>query len=334
MDIWRLAKPRLKTPLISTSNEPALEQLCSALPVFGDLGLEIRLAPGEQPIDVCQQYDGPRFAGALAMATDASTPSRCIRTIAQGWERMDDPLRETIHKVWLEFDASVDDDNRVADPGIFIELKNGCQLSASQWQTVLGELLEAPAARETLKRQWCLGGQATGKIAIAGAMPSRTPFECKTNRRIQPVEMSQLTADAIGRDLAVRMTRFLSRNDPSSLLCDQLMTHQPPARTGFDIAWFKSDDKTAPSRFLDLLVEEGLCCPRKREALNHFPFTVTPGSASAPWPDVWVAESIQRPGNEFSCMRGFLHHFKLVFSQNAAPSAKVYLGFVHDFETL
>lgn len=332
--LWQLARPSLARALIDPTTDSALQELSTSLPLQGDIALEIQLGAGINRVDVNQRFTVEELTQQCFRSKAFCGKQSMLNDLGHAWAGMSKAVIDATRSIWLEYDALPCGRFTTEHPAVYIELKTGANLSSVQWQEALGRLLSRQEALEILKNQWCLDPTEARQVAIAGVMSSRSPVEVKTNVHIKAQEIQAYAGKHAPKTLMERLDRFLAQHPPSSILCDRVLTGSKSPRVGINYSWFKANDANANPQFLELLVDEGLCSPEKRDALLKFPYRASPDNADIQWPDTWIADSLRHPVNQFSVMRGFLHMFKLVFSRNAPPSAKVYLGFAHVFETL
>jgi hypothetical protein len=94
---------------------------------------------------------------------------------------------------------------------------------------------------------------------------------------------------------------------------------------GFDQRW-GLDPRWEP--LLGGLVDAGLSCAEKTQALLSWPGIVTP-AAPVPWPDALITDGLSMPVHKLGVVERRLSHVKITVGSGEPPSAKAYFGAGH-----
>ncbi|WP_423146361.1 hypothetical protein [Rubrolithibacter danxiaensis] len=98
-------------------------------------------------------------------------------------------------------------------------------------------------------------------------------------------------------------------------------------KVGFECFW---DDQPAMETrwefFLNELVKQDVCLKEKAEAFLSWEKEIFP-SLSAKWPEQLWIKSLERPENEFTCLKRKVSHLKISIEPSKTPELKSYLGY-------
>lgn len=280
--------------------------------------LEVRLAPDEPEVDLSIRLVRPDQAHQLARQIPFPWPH--LEFLARWAEQ--EPEREQIPAIWLEFDFDQDRD-RLHLPLLCAQL--GSEITPL-WVT--NSLLPALQGRPLTIAQrehvlLCVGAVSPpARLLYAFSLLSRPGGAVRLEiLGLGPAETRDYLARVAPHTLPTlaEIAPFLegAENRHLSFDIDEVGTIQ--SRIGLEGAFSRQPPREP--RWAELLarwVELGLCSPEKRDAVLAWPGQDSYWNA----PDRWPAEG--GIGGRFV---RFLSHVKVVGQPGRRPEAKAYLGF-------
>lgn len=326
----------------------AVRRLAYRLPAVYWGGFEVRLAPGNVPVDFHMGIEGPKAAKRII---DADLP-QLFPQEAQGWERIEsflrcwqDPttrLHQTISYIVLEFDLGRVGDARSL-PAVFWSFPETLQ------QEPPGE-----EALHTIKEAMTLlygtapsdGMMQTAAQCLKNRPPATVPFHAGT----RPGEKTMA--------LRLNLWGFDPAHDESPLSAPLNTTAYDAARLPADVASaidtavlaVDITDRVLPDIGLecvprqatdggsgwDLLLRKmtaaGLCESEKMKGLLAWPGIRTPAESESRWPEELIFEGLMAEPGAFGLFRRALSHVKISFPTKGRPTAKGYLQYDHRWE--
>ena len=327
----------------------SLKVLASNLAPILQGGFECRLGAGVSQVDLQQCVVPSKNELALLREFMTMAISHCEEVARPGWLRLQNFLTEwsnlsnilhdNIPEIWLEFD--------IDNPSIFLPLP---AIFFGLPQKVLPaiEIYEIVAKSINLLlgelpwRGWqdnlynCFANcPHEAFVSHIGVMLSRNAPALRVNvKRLQPDslipylqqigwqedinEVEELMEELFG--LVDRITVCLDVGNKiySKIGLECILLHQPA-------------DESRWAIFLDYLVEQGLCEPKKREALLNWCGQTNPINTYAPWPDDLIVASLLRTREHFTVFDRRLSHIKIVWQPQKLLEAKAYLWFQHQW---
>lgn len=318
----------LPPPLVSAAARARVMRACAAIPAeLTSWGyLECRLGADDDRVDLITRVD--RRASRL-LPDRWSTPA----SLAREWRSAASPLHEAVRSLWLEFDLPAREEAPPGRPGLFVSLAREAQPRRASGPGAEGapgpvEPFLAAAAGEG-------AGGATGRCRRALPGGAFVPYlGVFPHREGSPLRVcvAGLAEDALPAflrrlgwggwaDLGARLGSIARSRAgvraPGPLLLHLDFYGELGDRIGLEYVCAPGEQLTgqlAELRFLDHLVELGLCTPEKREALAAWP-----GFSRVRLPhEIWRSLLVRR-----------LNHVKIQLSTTGAMSAKAYLSFHH-----
>lgn len=249
------------------------------------------------------------------------------------WADPGSPLARQIHNLWLEFDvaAQVPD---VTTPNCFFGLclragEAGGWINGTALPLLRGEPLPALVEQKLLTAFEVLPeGAYVFQIGLMLARPVEAVRLCI--RDIAPAQipayLSRLGWPGEVDHLAELITMLSQRVDRIDLDLDVGATILP--KIGLECYFnHQAQPKFEPrwQAFLDLLVDQGLCQPAKREGLLAYPGYIRERANAALWPPhLRPTSSFLGERYEGIFFKG-LHHIKIVYQPEKPLEAKAYL---------
>jgi hypothetical protein len=309
--------PWLIEPLFDPETVRRLRRLATALPGQCQGTLEVRLAPGVEPVDLSLRL---RTADE-ARATAARLPSSPTRTFLLRWAEARGPF-SLVRSVWLEFDLDRMQAEETPAPVICAKLPKGADpdwltgtllpalqdrpLSTGQRARILSCLNTLPSSASLL---YVFSLLARGSDAVRleifglepaemlsyleGVTPERVPAVAKAAPLFEGVERLHLSFD----------------------VTDEILP-----RIGIEGSFPRQPSREPRWRdFFERLVQQELCSPGKRDAALAWPGYDTFWTAPERWPVAGI-------GPRGSCLRT-LSHVKVVCQSDRELKAKAYLTF-------
>lgn len=251
-------------------------------------------------------------------------------------------LQDWIRDLVLEFDiGGVTQD--VLVPSVFLTFRDNPleeRNKETRWmaakrviEILLGGNLQ-PGTLQVLKGLFATCAERP-RVASIGIMTSRGADRVRVN-------VSGVSSQDLDHDLCLMMGKACPSPLPGiwrtlkSLVDDLVLCMDVGAEVlpRFGIECFLDEQPPGESRWcslLDLLVREGRCSPRKKEALLAWPRVVDPMVTTVPWPGHLIRESLLESVSAFSVFSLELSHVKITCGMGGIEGVKAYFGFSHGF---
>lgn len=309
-------EPRLIQPLFDSLALGRLRALAAVLPGERQGTLEVRLAPGDAPVDLSLRL---RTASQARGMMEWLPPSH-VKDFLSRWSDGEGPLAP-VRSVWLEFDLDQEppdapfpvvcaklpgDANPDGLLGNLLPALLGGSLPARQCHRIRSCLDALPSsarllyvfslrARGSDAVRLEISGMETPRILdyLREIAPERVPEAARAGSLLEGAKRLHLSFDV--------MEEILPRIGIAGSF-----SRQPPRETRWE-------------ELFSPLIQEGLCSPDKRDAVLAWPGYDSFWTAPERWP---VAEI----GPRGFCVRA-LSHLKIVCYPDREPEAKAYLVF-------
>jgi len=302
-----------------------LEWLATHLPVVATAGLEMPLAE-EGATDLQQRIQSPSEIARLMRWLAWEAPSDAA------WKRLRDALDQTagdVDEYWLELDAPAAQGSDEAPLSVFVRLRDGSFPAIARILAAFDTRL-TPARLEALRRCLDACGQ-DARLSHLGLMLGRAGAPLRFI--VEGISPSETRA-------------FLARSgwpgslDNAAAWIERLFVHADRIRLALTLAealtpdigleCFVGDPAANDPRWrclFDLLVEDGLCIPTRRDQLLAWPSALTPLSTQH-WPEALICDALLRtdPGVRWLDCR--VSHAKVTLATGHPPRAKGYFGFI------
>ncbi|MDB4950793.1 MAG: hypothetical protein JWM27_3442 [Gemmatimonadetes bacterium] len=304
---------------------------------LGVMGLEMRLAAGADQVDLLFIVLAEDRDAILALAADEADGawmradphwSRIVE-LCRRWADPASLLGRHVDLLWFEFDVDGGGAQAaVPVPGIFVGFKPATtrETDGETWRSILGQVVECLAGappRPALADRFaaCVAAVPQGAyVHFIGMMLSRGAGAVRlvvagTGDAQIPGYLAEVgwpgAADGLGETLAAAAGAGV-HTGAASLQVDVADRVLP--RIGLEYPFDREAQvrgRFAERRFLDRMVEMGLCDPAKRDALLALPGETT--------------ERRESVGLEVGHARQ-VHHVKLVVDPGGVVEAKAYYG--------
>lgn len=322
----------------------SLPWMASLLPAIACAGLEFRLSgPNRDVFDLQQCIRNGADVARLRARIDARRRGPGEDDDA-GWGLLRDAIdrgafEQPFEECWLELDNAAD--GKLPTLSLFVKFddaRDGADLPtrAEKW---LGYFGQAPDSGRRRLLERCQAACRPGhKISYLGLMLGR------------PGAPLRLIVDGLAWS---EFTPFLSdagwHGDAPALQdsLDFLFLHFDRIRLALTIGkviepalgfeCFLGSQGQPDMRWSSALRElalRRLCTEELRHKIFRWPDTVTPATATAPWPDAMLVEAIARGPSSLSRLDCRISHVKLTFDDGKLASAKGYVGFVEVWQEL
>lgn len=300
-----------------------LAQLATQLPAVATAGLEVPLG-SEGAIDLQQRVQTEDEVARLTRWLARTTPK------GAAWQRLAaalDPIAGDVEELWLELDAAEGADE--APLSVFVRLRDpgapaiACVLAAF-------DMPLDPSRQAALAR--CLAACGPGaRLSYLGLMLGRAGAPLRLIIEGVAPQDARALLDRSGWPGPI---------DSAAEWIDRLFVHADRIRLAFTLAdtltpdigleCFVGDPGANDPRWrclFDLLVEDGLCTPARRDQLLAWPAVLTPLSAQH-WPETLITDALLRtdPGVRWLDCR--ISHAKVTLAPGQPPRAKGYFGFI------
>lgn len=303
-----------------------LERLAAHLPAVATAGLEVALG-SEGAIDLQQRIQSEDEIGRLTRWLARTRPQ------GAAWQRLAAalaaPITDDIDETWLELDAPGQDDAQDAPLSVFVRLRDHGAPAITRVLSAFGMQLE-PERLAALQR--CLAACGPGtRLSYLGLMLGRTGAPL----RLIVENVSPHDARAF-----LDRTGWPGPLDSATAWIDRLFVHADRIRLALTLGdsltpdigmeCFVGDPTANDPRWrclFDMLVQEGLCRPVRRDQLLAWPAAITPLSAQH-WPESLITDALLRtkPGIRWLDCR--ISHAKVTLAAGHPPRAKGYFGFI------
>ncbi|MCP3100114.1 hypothetical protein LZ198_14655 [Myxococcus sp. K15C18031901] len=339
-DYLRLAVPSVPSALISAESLAPILALARRLPPCSSSGFECRLGDDAPVADFLVNLlpaDGSRaaFAGHHPdhQPPDAFLHSpvwQRVRDYCRAWAQPDSPLHQRIRDMWLEFDQE-QFHSPVPIPGVFFGPEQPVADIAATVCDSLALLRGPDRAALPPALQRCLERlPGAPRVEQVGMMFSRQTDALRLCIRGVPLRGLGEALRHVGWEgqagpLDAVLERTLPFVDDVTLDIDVGDGLHP--KLGLECILDKDPSPARWKRWLDQLVEDGLCTPAKRDALLTWPGMLTALNTRG-WPENLLRASEQLPGVHSGFARR-INHLKLIHQPGQPLQVKAYLAFRH-----
>jgi len=335
-------------PALSASGLVAPDQIAAMrvtarrLPPSADFGFECRLSDDDATLDLGARLvpdDGTRaaYAGRNPSARVAPELLRCVewrrlQAMCAAWATITDSLHTELADMWLELDHS-ELAAEVPMPCVFVKPRAEAKGAPRIIARALGILLHDADAELDLPPAAlrCFAALPAGaRVMQAGVMASRPASPIRLVIEIDAADLRAFLADVDWSGSFAELDRFIDEIEPFGARCvlDVDVRDTVSPRIGFECYGDEREQpEAALARLLERLGALGLCSPRKASAITRWSGVTGPASTVAPWPANLTAAALR-----LGCRSAFLRrlsHFKIVYSDGIAPTAKAYFGLSH-----
>lgn len=344
--------------LIGAEAVGRIERVAAQLPagLTSFWGFECRLSNDAPRVDflVCVRDAGERerlaslgeAPGNAASAFRDDSWARA-RAFAASWGDAASPLHRTVQNVWLEFDmeersvpfpppsiffgtdavrADDEDDSRASGAGARLVDALHCLRGARPDAALVAALERCVGALPRGAGVFQVGVMARPgnlvRLCVCGVpRGAALDFLRSAGRCGAEPRLAAVLDDAYARSAEVALDLDVTASGVAS-------------RIGIECTLGGATRETfVQPAFLAFLVERGLCSPEKAAALASFSKAVHDRRPPAAWPADLVERAATRTDGAASMFFRWLYHVKLVFSPDAALTAKAYLAVRHSFVT-
>ncbi|MBA4761174.1 hypothetical protein [Sphingomonas sp.] len=300
-----------------------LERLSAQLPAVATAGLEVPLG-SEGAIDLQQRVQSEDEIARLARWFARSTPK------GAGWQRLAaalDPIAGDVDELWLELDDVEGSDE--APLSVFVRLSDPGAPAIADVLTAFDMQLD-PSRQAALAR--CLAACGSGaRLSYLGLMLGRAGAPLRLIIEGVAPQDARALLDRSGWPGPI---------DSAAEWIDRLFVHADRIRLAMTLAdtltseigleCFVGEPAANDPRWrclFDLLVEDGLCTPARRDQLLDWPAVLTPLSAQH-WPEALIADALLRTAPGVRWLDCRISHAKVTLAPEQPPRAKGYFGFI------
>jgi len=302
-----------------------LARMAAYLPAVATAGLEVSLAD-DATVDLQQRIKSDTEIDRLRRWIDQTRPQ------GEAWYRLNSALAKIasdIEEYWLELDTPSEVTS--ADPplSVFVRLRErhdnavpqileafGMDLAHAGLDVLLGCLAECGADVRLSHLGLMLGRPgAPLRLIVEGVPPAevaallaRLGWPGSREQALRWIDRLFVHADRIR--LALTLADGLSPDLGLECFVGEPAANDPRWRCLFD-----------------LLVQEGLCTPDRRDQLLAWPAKLTPISSSQ-WPETLITDALLRTDPAVHWLDCRISHVKVVLAPRQPPKAKGYFGFV------
>lgn len=302
-----------------------LEQLATQLPAVATAGLEVSL-DSEGATDLQQRIQSEDEIARLGRWLARTSPK------GAAWQRLAAalaPVATDVDEFWLELDAPAVDGLEDAALSVFVRLRDTGAPAIARLLTAFDIQLD-PSRQAVLAR--CLDAFEPGaRLSYLGLMLGRAGAPLRLIiEGVSPQDVRAL----------LDRSAWPGSIDSAIEWIDRLFVHADRIRLALTLAdtltpdigfeCFVGDPAANDPRWrclFDLLVENRLCTPARRDQLLGWPAMLTPLSAQH-WPEALIADALLRtvPGVRWLDCR--ISHAKVTLAPGQPPRAKGYFGFI------
>lgn len=302
-----------------------LTELATQLPAVATAGLEVSLG-SEGAIDLQQRVQTEDEIARLKRWLAHTMPK------GAGWERLTaalDPIAGDVDEIWLELDAPTADGSDDAPLSVFVRLRDPGAAAIARVLAAFDMQFE-PARQEALARCLNACGPAV-RLSYLGLMLGRSGAPLRLIIENVAPQDARALLDRSGWPGPV---------DTASDWIDRLFVHADRIRLALTLAdtltpdigleCFVGDPTANDPRWrclFDLLVEDGLCTPARRDQLLAWPAVLTPLSAQH-WPEVLITDALLRTAPGVRWLDCRISHAKVTLAPGQPPRAKGYFGVI------
>ena len=302
--------------LVARAAMSEIERAVAPLPpslAHNTFGFEVRLGDDARRADVLVQATAAHGRRELAHVAPKGEAWDRVRDFAARWAEKGSPLHERIDHVWLEFDAANGGHTPSAFFGFCTDDRPTPAMCLAATEAALRVLVRL-YPRKTIARVFAAW---PGELEVfqVGAMLGRGfgPVRvCLRGRTPESIVAWRPELRALVEMLAPATDYFCIDVDADE--------HRVRPRLGLEC--YVAPGEETP--LLELLVREGLCTLRKRDAVLAWP-GVTP-SDPAGWPQDLLAAEAFLGARARSMLTRSVHHLKVVWDGKQPVEAKAYLA--------
>ncbi len=329
----KIVVSQLHPDLVSPEALSHIQSLTQVLPSSSLAGLECRLGANQSGVDF--QVRLPCLDQKLPESFSIAPAWQFLQDFYQNWTIPNSSLQQEIRNVGLEFDVN-ERMPQVPIPSIFLQFREENPLDAERLLQMVRLLNHQISPLLESNLRCCADSLPVGTmISHLGAMLSRVAKAVRVN--VQGISPNQLLdylmqigwTDSI-HTFSTLVSTVSEFTDTVILSFDMGDTILP--RIGLE-CFLNKQPYTEPrwERFLDYLVEKGVCTPAKKNA-----FLTWPGLSQKPSvPDLWPSNI--SVGDRFLGARASsvfwrkVSHIKLIYQPGMPLEAKGYLAFGHNW---
>lgn len=299
--------------------------MAAHLPAVATAGLEVSLTDNGA-IDLQQRIKRPDEIDRLKRWIERTRPP------GEAWQRLEAAfalIAGDVEEYWLELDDPAE--RTSADPplSVFVRLSDRSGSAAMRVVEAFGLGL-SPARQDTLQRCVAACGP-DARLSYLGLMLGRVGAPLRLIVEDVAPDDVQALLDRAGWPGAL---------DDAASWIDRLFVHADRIRLALTVVdgltpdlgleCFVGEPAANDPRWrclLDLLLQEGLCTPGRRDQLLAWPARLTPLS-SPQWPEALIADALLRTEPAVQWLDCRISHAKVVFTPGQPPRAKGYFGFI------
>jgi hypothetical protein len=335
----------LLTPVLTSEDAlPRLFELAADLPPIARGGFECRLGGASSTVDLHQAIwashrEQDLFHEAIRHRSfdDRTDPTHAwtsMQRVAKWWSEEYEGAAADVRAVFLELDHDGAHDG-LPVPSLFFKLGETGGVPGDRAHDIVSRLADIAGQPSDIPFRASFFAACTvhsARITHVGMMLSRRTSALRFNVKIEP---SRATAflRSIGwtGDFGLLEDQFRWRADVVDhiVLCLDIDAQVYP-HIGLECFVDGAPNTDGRwERFIDVLVDRGLCTPDKRNALLAFHRLLTPTTPGVTWPDALILDDLLAGRDSFGTIACRLHHIKLSTSTTGDISAKGYIGFAY-----
>lgn len=323
--------------LVDASARSRIEQAVAGFAPVARIALELRLADGDQRIDLHQRITREHGEPALLAAHLADERANPVSGFLADWAGNADGLAEAIEQIFLEWDL-VDGAHGEPTPAVFlpVDLRGDpathCKASRRAMICDLVDRLQPGGPARDAVETLCRALPPQCSISHVGAMSGRAAG-VRVNLRAIRCGALGAVLEAIGwpGEIAPAVAwfdRLAAGSDRVTVALD-LGTSLLP-RIGFEVFLDAAPEQEPRwAQLFDTLVRARLCAPDKRTALLAVSRRSLPEAPGQPWPAQWLLAAAASDPAMLPWFETQLSHVKLTLAPRGAVEAKAYVSAQH-----
>ena len=350
-NLFKVLSSDLSPELIAPDVLQTLRRNASLLPPIYHGGLECRLGQNAAQVDLFQciysEQNEPEILKNHIFSSRSLKDPAWMRVgeFCDQWSRRSSPLNTCISNIWLEFDLC-DPSNQTLIPSIFFPFKrkdsqgHSRKIMEEAAETVLDIFMNGKMSdllRDNLYKcsDFCPDG---ARITNIGIMLARDLNMVRII--IQGIDCAELTNYLLQIKWQGSFSELEKIISQLYYLVDYIVLSLDVGEEVYPKIGLecyidrKRNYNSRWKKFLDYLVEDGLCSTAKRTALLAWPGYTEPVISSDYWPDDLIIESLLRSSKQFTLFVRHLNHIKIVCEPQRPKEAKVYLWFSNEWQKL
>jgi hypothetical protein len=344
-DSLELVMSDMPAALIDCEARRSLAAVAGALAPFHQAGFECRLGAGDEQVDLQQGFPIKDEALRPLARFLAAEPERDERwdAVSRLVGRYADgvPEADKLAEIWIEPDVvggGVEHELQLSDlaPSVFAVLGSpDAAASLDAAISTVRTLLDGRTATdaEHVLHRCASACEPPARISHVGVMLGRELPALRVHLSSIPLHALDAHVARLGwpgdRGQLFELAATLLDHGDEVVVCLDVLDGQV-MRIGLECFFFQKagvDPRWPP--LLGRLVELGLSCEAKAQALLSWPGAITPLDLREQWPDDLIIQSLAYPADILGIVERRLSHIKVTCTPGLAPSAKAYFGYGH-----